>query len=55
MTHREPTIHHPALMVTCPRCESVPGAHCFTPSGSRLPDGRVHRDRADAHRNRQAA
>ncbi|WP_326768823.1 hypothetical protein OG978_33645 [Streptomyces sp. NBC_01591] len=55
MPRREPTIHNPALVVTCPRCGSVPGALCYDTRGSRLPEGRVHRDRAAAHRDRKTA
>ncbi|MFH9610454.1 hypothetical protein [Streptomyces sp. NPDC017448] len=49
MTHREPTIHNRALMVTCPHCDSVPGAFCYDKRGSRLPDGRVHQRRTAAY------
>ncbi|MFD9564411.1 hypothetical protein [Streptomyces sp. NPDC059994] len=54
MARREPTIHNPALVVTCPRCRCVPGAPCLDTRGSRLKDGRVHRDRTAFHRDREA-
>ncbi|MEU8886702.1 hypothetical protein [Streptomyces sp. NPDC048442] len=55
MTYRrEPTIHHRALMVTCPRCRCVPGAPCMDTRGSRLKDGRVHKDRAEFYRDSTA-
>ncbi|RPK56175.1 hypothetical protein EES43_24345 [Streptomyces sp. ADI96-02] len=52
---REPTIHNPALTVTCPHCRCVPGAPCLDSRGSRLTENRVHQARAAAHRDRQAA
>ncbi|GGU13057.1 hypothetical protein [Streptomyces violascens] len=55
MTRREPTIHNPALMIQCPRCDCVAGAPCLDTRGSRLRDGRVHLARTAAHRRREAA
>lgn len=51
MTHREPTIHHPALMVACPECGSVPGAACYGKTGRRMKG--VHKDRNELHQEQK--
>ncbi|MYR36326.1 hypothetical protein GTX14_04555 [Streptomyces sp. SID4944] len=55
MTRREPTIHNPALTVTCPHCRCVPGAPCLDKRGSRLKEGRVHRRRTTEYNRRNTA
>ncbi|WP_446447097.1 zinc finger domain-containing protein [Streptomyces bacillaris] len=55
MPRREPTIHNPALTVTCPHCRCVPGAPCLDSRGSRLTGGRVHRRRTAEYVRRGAA
>ncbi|NEB70273.1 hypothetical protein G3I39_24930 [Streptomyces fulvissimus] len=55
MIRREPTIHNPALTVTCPQCGCVPGAPCLDSRGSRLTEGRVHRRRTAEYNRRAAA
>lgn len=52
MTRREPTIHNPALTVTCQQCGCVPGAPCLDNRGSRLKGGRVHRRRTAEYNRR---
>ncbi|MGW1814229.1 zinc finger domain-containing protein [Streptomyces sp. NPDC002125] len=49
MPRREPTIHRPELMVTCPECGSAPGAACYGTTGRRMKG--VHPERAELYRD----
>ncbi|MFI5769611.1 hypothetical protein ACIA74_13830 [Streptomyces sp. NPDC051658] len=53
MTYREPTIHHPALMVACSECGSVRGAACYGKAGQRMTG--VHKERAEFYQEQKTS